>query len=131
MAEHKILIVDDNPDDIEITKIALAEVGRQEKLEVALRGETALDMLRRGNGLPALILLDLKMPGMSGIDTLRQIRADACLEHIPIIIVTSSTLEADEKEAYAAGADYYLHKAFDIDQFGDNLNSLFGRYLKD
>ncbi len=126
-----ILIVDDNPDDIEITRIALEEAGRKETLAAALRGEAALDMLRVANGsLPSLILLDLKMPGMSGIDTLRQIRADEHLKHIPVIVVTSSSLEADEQEAYDAGADCFLHKAFDIDQFGNNLNYLLERFVK-
>ena len=124
-----ILIVDDNPDDIEITKIALAEVGRTEKLEAAMRGNLAMDRLRTGRDLPALILLDLKMPGMSGIDTLRQIRADERLKGIPVIVVTSSSLGSDEKEAYEAGANSYLQKAFDIDQFGNNLNYLLERYL--
>ncbi len=126
-----ILIVDDNPDDIEITKIALEEMGRDVKLDAALRGKDALEYLRNGNGhgLPAVILLDLKMPGMSGIDTLRQIRADERLKHIPVIIVTSSSLEADEKEAYEAGADSFLHKAFSIDQFSGNLDSLLQSFL--
>ena len=127
--EQTILIVDDNPDDIEITRIALAEVGRREKLEAAMRGNLAMDRLCSGGELPALILLDLKMPGMSGIDTLRKIRADERLKHIPVIVVTSSSLGSDEKEAYEAGADSFLHKAFDIDQFGNNLNYLLERYL--
>ncbi len=126
---HTILIVDDSADDIEITKIALAEMGRSEKLEAALRGKTAIERLQGANELPALILLDLKMPGMSGIDTLRQIRGDARLKHIPVIVVTSSSLESDEKEAYDAGADCFLQKAIDIDQFGNSLNTLLERFL--
>jgi two-component system, response regulator len=127
---HTILIVDDNPDDIEITKIALAEMGRKEKVEIAMRGEAAMKRLREGKDLPSLILLDLKMPGMSGIDTLRQIRGDGCLKDIPVVIVTSSSLESDKGEAYDAGANDYLHKAFDIDQFSRELNSLLDSYLK-
>jgi len=127
--EHTILIVDDNPDDIEITKIALEEMGRREKLEAALRGKTAIERLQSGNHLPAVILLDLKMPGMSGIDTLRQIRADDRWKNIPVIVVTSSSLESDEKEAYNAGADCFLQKVIDIDQFGSSLNTLLQRFL--
>lgn len=131
VAGQTILIVDDNPDDIEITRIALAETGRRETLETAQRGELALERLRNHNGnLPALILLDLKMPGMGGINTLRQIRADERLKGIPVIVVTSSSLESDEREAYEAGADCFLHKAFDIDQFGSRLSYLLDRYLK-
>ena len=127
--EPTILIVDDNPYDMEITKIALEEVGCEVKLETAFRGKDALAYLREGQDLPSLILLDLKMPGMSGIDTLRQIRADERLKHIPVIIVTSSSLEADEKEAYEAGANSFLHKAFSIDQFSGNLDDLLKRFL--
>ena len=78
-----------------------------------------------------MILLDLKMPGMNGFDTLRIIRADERLKHIPVIIVTSSSLEADEKEGYEAGADGFLHKAFDIDQFAGDIEDILKRWLKD
>ena len=129
--ERTILIIDDNPDDIEITKIVLAELGRKEEVVAMLHGRGALEYLGKGNGdgLPSLILLDLKMPGLSGIDTLRQIRADVRLKNIPVIIVTSSSLMADEKEAYEAGADNFLNKAFNIDLFSSNLNVILRRYL--
>ncbi len=126
---HTILIVDDNPDDIEITKIALEEIGRIEKVVTAPHGGVALARLRNGNDLPSLILLDLKMPGLSGIETLRQIRGDSRLKHIPVIIVTSSSLESDMTDAYDAGATSYLYKAFDIGQFSRELKLLLERYL--
>lgn len=129
MINNSILIVDDNPDDIEITKIVMAELGRKEKIEAASRGELALNCLRRGRDLPSLILLDLKMPGMSGIDTLREIRADVRLHCIPVVIVTSSSLESDRESAYATGADSFLHKSVDIDKFGKALDILLRRYL--
>jgi len=127
---HTILIIDDNLDDVEITKRTLARMDRELKVETALRGETALELLRREEALPALILLDLKMPGMSGFDTLRKIRADERMKHIPVIIVTSSSLEADEKAGYEAGADAFLHKAFDIDRFERDIKSVLDRWLK-
>ena len=127
---HTILIIDDNFDDVEITKRTLARIDRELKVETALRGETALELLRREEALPALILLDLKMPGMSGFDVLRKIRADERMKHIPVIIVTSSSLEADEKAGYEAGADAFLHKAFDIDRFSSELKSLINLHLK-
>ena len=129
MAQN-ILIVDDNPDDIELTRVVLAEMGRKEGLEFAHSGDVALQRLQRSDDLPSLIFLDLKTPGMSGIDTLRQIRADERLRHIPVIIVTSSSFPQDEKEALAAGADSYLYKAFDMDKFGRDINSLLQRFLK-
>lgn len=128
--ERSILIVDDNPDDIEITKIVLTEIGRKEKLEAVRSGEAALNRLRSEDDLPALILLDLKTPGMGGIDTLRQIRMDERWKHIPVIIVTASSYGSDEKDAYDAGADGFLPKAFDMDEFGRNLDALLARVLK-
>ena len=127
---HTILIIDDNLDDVEITKRTLARIDRELTVETALRGETALELLRLEQALPALILLDLKMPGMSGFDTLRKIRADERLKHIPVIIVTSSSLETDEKAGFDAGADAFLHKAFDIDRFSSDLKSLLKCHLK-
>ncbi len=129
-AEHTILIVDDNPDDIEITRIILRRMGRTLKVEEAASGEAALKRLADRNELPSIILLDIKMPGMTGLDTLRRIRADRRLKTIPVIIVTSSALETDEKEAYAAGADNFLHKAIDLDRFSREVESLLERYLK-
>jgi CheY-like chemotaxis protein len=124
-----IMIVDDNRDDIEITRAALEEIGRKEKVEAALDGEQALRYLRECKDLPGLILLDLKMPGMSGFDCLREIRADERLRPIPVIVVTSSLLESDRQEAYEAGADSFLHKTIDIDHFGTSLNTELQRFL--
>ena len=126
---QKILIVDDNLDDIEIAKIVLAERDYEVEVEAARQCEVALDLLRQGNDLPSLILLDLKLYGMGGIEALRQIRADRRFDHIPVIIVTSSYLEANRKKALAAGADYFLCKAFDIDRFSEDLHALLQRFL--
>jgi len=125
-----ILIIDDNPDDVEITKRTLARMDRKVEVKTAPRGEAALELLHSGTALPELILLDLKMPGMSGFDTLRKIRADRRMKHIPVIVVTSSSLEADEKEGCEAGADGFLHKAFDIDLFGREIKAVLERWLK-
>jgi len=124
-----LLIIDDDPDDIEISKMTLARIDRGITVETALCGEAALELMQSGKALPALILLDLKMPGMSGFDTLRKIRADQRLQHLPVIIVTSSSLEADEKKGREAGADGFLHKAFDMDQFERDLKSVLDRWL--
>jgi CheY-like chemotaxis protein len=126
----KILIVDDNPNDVEITRIALAEKGWKLKVEAAKRCDIALDGLRKGKELPFLIILDLKIPGMSGIDCLKEIRTDERLKSIPVAIVTSSSHPADEKNAYAAGANAFLYKAFDIDQYSEDLNTLIVRFKK-
>lgn len=128
--KYSVLIVDDDPNDVVITKMALTRVDHDMEVEAALCGEDALERLRSGEVLPALILLDLKMPGMSGLDFLRELRAAERIKHIPVIVVSSSSLEKDKKGAYAAGADGFLHKAFDIDKFSKDIKSLVERRLK-
>lgn len=128
--EETILVVDDNPDDLEITKRVLKKTGRTLKIHEALRGELALAMLRESPALPKLMLLDLKMPGMSGIETLCAIRKDPRLRYLPVVILTNSNLDADRQEACDAGADAFLHKAFDIDQFCESLQFVLARWLK-
>jgi CheY-like chemotaxis protein len=127
----KILIVDDNPNDVEITRIALAEKGWELKVEAAKRCDIALEGLRKGDELPFLIILDLKIPGMSGIDCLKAIRGDERLQYIPVAVVTSSSHPADEKNAYDAGANDFLYKAFDIDKYSDDLHTLIKRFKKE
>jgi CheY-like chemotaxis protein len=124
------LIIDDNPDDVEITKRTLARIDREVKVETALGGEAALELLRGPKALPSLILLDLKMSGMNGLGTLRNIRGDERTKHVPVIIVTSSALEADEKDSYEAGADGFLHKAFERDRFVSDMKSVLKRWMK-
>ena len=128
-AQRRVLIIDDNQDDVLITKRVLSKLGPEIRTEVAPNGMAGISSLRSGKDLPAMILLDLKMPGMSGFDTLRQIRAEERLKNIPVVVVTSSSLETDVKEAYAAGADSFLHKAFDLDQFSRDLKHLLERWL--
>lgn len=128
--KHTILIVDDNPDDLELARIALARIDRKVRVETAQRGEIALERLWNEQELPALILLDLKMPGMSGFDFLRKIRADERTKNIPVIVVTSSSLETDSQKAYESGADGFLLKAFSMDQFSRDLKPLLERWLK-
>ena len=124
-----ILIVDDSPIDIELTLIAIEATGREISVRSATYGESALAMLRNGHELPALILLDLKMPGMSGSEVLSEIRADDRLRDIPVVMVTSSCLESDRAEAVAAGASDYLEKPLALDQFSKALESILHRWL--
>jgi len=127
----KILIIDDNPNDVEITRVALAEKGWNLEIKSAKRCDIALEGLRNEEDLPFLIILDLKIPGMSGIDCLKEIRADRKLQNIPVAVVTSSSHPADRKDALAAGASDYLYKAFDFDQYGDDLSTMINRFKKD
>src|SRR3990172_2171108 len=118
---HTILIVDDDPDDIEITRRVLLKAGRDIQVTAVKSGEHVMDLLQKGGDLPSLIFLDLKMCGMSGIDTVRLIRADERLKHVPLVILTNSALESDMQRAYDAGANSFVHKAFDIEQFSRNI----------
>lgn len=124
-----IFIVDDSPTDIELTTIALEATGREIVVRFATDGKSALAMLRNGLRVPALILLDLKMPGMDGIEVLREIRADACLKVLPVVVVTSSSLESDMAKAIAAGANGYIQKPLSLDQFSKDLDSMLRRWL--
>jgi two-component system response regulator len=129
----KILIVDDSPKDVELTISALAEKNLANKVVVAEDGVEALDYLhKRGKfanaeGIPAVILLDIKMPRMDGIAVLKYIRSDPKFKLIPVIMVTSSGEERDLVESYKLGANSYVVKPVDIVQFIDAIKVL-GQY---
>ena len=124
-----IFIIDDSPTDIELATIALEATGRKISVRSATDGKSALALLRNGLGLPALILLDLKMPGMNGIEVLRGIRADDLLRELPVVVVTSSALESDRTEAIASGANDYIQKPLALDRFSKALESILHRWL--
>jgi CheY-like chemotaxis protein len=130
---NRILIVDDSPKDIELAISALAEKNLANEVVVAEDGEEALDYLyKRGKflneqGNPAVILLDVKMPKMDGIEVLKQIRSDPEFKSIPVIMVTSSHEEKDLVESYKLGANSYLAKPIDAIQFIEAINVL-GQY---
>ncbi len=124
-----ILIIDDSEDDILLTQMALSKLGRKIKVESALGGEEGLAALRDGSALPAMILLDLKMPRMGGLDILRAIRKDERLCRIPVIIITHSDLESDKEASYKAGATGFLAKSIDLDRFTKDIGWLFERCI--
>ena len=127
---NRILIVDDSPKDIELTITALSENNLANEVVVAEDGEEALDYLyKRGKflnepGYPAVILLDIKMPKMNGIEVLRHIRNDSRFKLIPVIMVTSSREERDLVESYKLGANSYVVKPVDITQFMEAIKIL-------
>lgn len=129
----RILIVDDSPKDVELAIAALSENNMANEIIVAEDGEEALDYLyKRGkfideHGFPAVILLDIKMPKMNGIEVLRHIRNDSKFKLIPVIMVTSSREEKDLVESYKLGANSYVVKPVDFAQFMEAIKIL-GQY---
>ena len=126
---EKVLIIDDNQDDVLIAVRVLSRLRSGIVTEVASGGEEGLALLGGENTLPSLILLDLKMPGMSGIEVLRKIRGDQRLEGVPVVVVSHSALESDVSACREAGATAVLHKAFDIELFGMDIGAVLERWL--
>jgi CheY-like chemotaxis protein len=120
----KVLIIDDNEDEVSLTERILVRISPGIAVESAMSGEEGLAKLRDGKPLPLLTLLDLKMTGKGGIDTLREIRASERLRNLRVAIVTNSTLESEKKEAMEAGADAFVRKDLDIDQFSKDIKAL-------
>ena len=124
-----ILIVDDSPSDIELTKIALEATGREISVHSATDGKSALAMLRKGSWLPYLVLLDLKMQGMGGLEVLREMRVDHHLKDLPVVVVTSSSLESDRADVISAGANGYIQKHLSLERFSKDLESVLHLWL--
>jgi len=123
----EILLVEDNPADLELTLHALRTNNLANRIEVARDGEEALDFLfctgkhiaRDPNQMPKLILLDLKLPKVDGIEVLRQVKADPKTRTIPITVLTSSSEGSDLSRCYDLGVNSYIQKPVDFDKFRD------------
>ena len=105
-----ILLVEDSADDLELVELALEQCTVPHELVVARDGVEALERLSRAPRPPRLILLDLKLPKLGGLDVLRRIRGDAATRLVPVAILTTSTMEADKLAAYQLGANSYVRK---------------------
>ena len=121
-----ILLVEDNLNDVELTLAALRKSKMANEIVVARDGDEALDYLyRRGKfqsrepGLPAVVFLDLKMPKVDGIEVLRQMKGDAVLKRIPVVMLTSSREEVDLVTSYDLGVNAYVVKPVGFQQFID------------
>jgi two-component system response regulator len=129
---HAILLVEDNPADIKITQRALRESDVAVELIVLRDGQEALDyLLRRGTYAsdpawrrPDLVLLDLNLPRLSGQELLTRIRAEAQLNTVPVIVLTTSHRQEDVEAVYAAGANTYIEKPQDFDRFVEVLQTI-------
>jgi CheY-like chemotaxis protein len=112
----EILLVEDNPDDVTLTLRALNRQNLANHVHVVHDGAEALAYLR-GNGHPRLVLLDLKLPKVSGLEVLEEVKQDDRLRSIPVVMLTSSREEPDIKRAYALGVNSYIVKPVDFEQF--------------
>jgi two-component system, chemotaxis family, response regulator Rcp1 len=124
-----VLLVEDNPGDVRLTKEAFREANRSIRLHVASDGVEAMAFLRREEGYasaprPDIILLDLNLPRMDGREVLSQIKADDDLKTIPTIILTTSEAEADIVNSYQLQANCYLSKPVQLDAFESLVNSI-------
>ncbi len=118
-----VLVVDDNPDDADLTLRALRKAGMGRHLRWAEGGAAALNLLQAAgvpgsapHSLPRLILLDLKMPGMDGLEVLQSIKSLTALQRIPVVMLTTSSEPADIDRAYALGANSFLVKPVELRQ---------------
>jgi two-component system, response regulator len=121
-----ILLVEDNPDDEKLTLRAMRQSEVPNIIIVARDGVEAIEHLT-GDGvkrLPSLILLDLKLPKLSGLEVLEQIRTNPKTKHLPVVVLTSSDEERDIMQSYDLGANSYIRKPVDFDQFIDAVRQL-------
>ncbi len=122
MLAKPILLVEDNPMDLDLTLRAFKRRNLANPVEVARDGEEALAWLSRwetGAEQPVVILLDLKLPKVDGLEVLRQIKSHAEFRAIPVVVLTSSAEDRDVQEAYQLGANSYIIKPVDFDKFMD------------
>ena len=127
----EILLVEDNNDDVELTLHALRKENLANSIHVARDGEEALDFLfcngahaeRSFNHPPRLVLLDLKLPKVDGMEVLRRLKADPRTSTIPVVILTSSKEERDLVSGYSLGANSYIQKPVDFEQFRETVKT--------
>lgn len=132
MEDKVILLVEDNPDDEALTLRALKKNNIRNGVVVARDGVEALNFLfgtgpyggRDPRAMPQVILLDLKLPRMDGLEVLRRIRADDRTRLLPVVILTSSKEEKDRIEGYSLGANSYIRKPVDFGQFSEAVRQL-------
>lgn len=123
-ASRPILLVEDNPDDEQLTLRALRRSQVTSPIQVAHNGEEALSVLASMNPLPSVVLLDLKLPKIDGLEVLRRIRSDRRIHHLPVVVLTSSNEERDVVESYNLGANSYVCKPIEIEQFTTTIGQL-------
>lgn len=125
MSDHTILLIEDNPDDAELTRIAFAEAAIDSQLVVVGDGAEALDYLfaqgkyaaRDAVDLPSIVLLDLNLPKLDGREVLQALRANPATRGLPVVVLTTSTEPFDVEASYALGVNSYIRKPVDFKKF--------------
>ena len=125
MSDHTILLIEDNPDDAELTRIAFAEAAIDSQLVVVGDGAEALDYLfaqgkyaaRNAADLPSIVLLDLNLPKLDGREVLQALRANPATRGLPVVVLTTSTEPFDVEASYALGVNSYIRKPVDFGKF--------------
>ena len=125
MAGESVLVVDDTPLNLKLLSVLL--ISRGYVVKTAISAEEALVVLATFEPAPALVLLDLRLPGMSGIDLARQLRADRAYDRVVLVAVTASAMIGDDTEALAAGFDSYVIKPVDTRTFPTHVAELLAR----
>lgn len=127
----RILLAEDNDHDVELTLAALEEYNLANEVVIARDGVEALDYLYgRGkfaghaNGLPVVVLLDLKMPKLDGLEVLRHMRTDSVLKAVPVVMITSSREEQDLIRSYELGVNAYVVKPVDFQKFVESIKQI-------
>ena len=122
--KKNILLIEDNPDDVKLTLRAFEKNKILNEIVVKTDGVEGMEYLNRCTLLPALVLLDLQLPRMGGIEVLRWIRTDPRLKLLPVVIMTSSREERDVNEVYHLGANSFICKPVDFEQFTEVVRQL-------
>jgi len=132
MKSKTILLAEDNPDDVTLTLRALKKSNILNEVIVAEDGVEALDYLfgtgkfagRDTGVMPQVVLLDIKMPKMDGLEVLQRMRADERTKLLPVVVLTTSSEDKDRVESYKLGANSYVRKPVDFNQFADAVRQL-------
>ena len=129
--EVEILLVEDNPNDVELTLHAFRKNNLSNRIQVARDGAEAIEFLfgtdgqgQAANATPKVVLLDLKLPKVDGLEVLRRIKSEPRTRTIPVVVLTSSKEERDIVESYKLGVNSYIVKPVDFEQFTDAVRNL-------
>lgn len=128
---RRILLVDDSAQDVELALAAFEENGLSDRVVVARDGQEALDYLYRSGKyadreeeLPAVVLLDIKMPKIDGLEVLRRLKSDPDMQALPVVMLTSSREEVDLVESYNTGSNAYVVKPVDFNEFVESMKEI-------